>query len=99
MSAPPGVLGVVVWVLCAVSGVTVLGAAAGALLLRTVAERLHLVTLVTSVAGPATGLACALTLGVSTGTAATVVVIALLAATAPVLQTAIARVEREGSAE
>jgi multisubunit Na+/H+ antiporter MnhG subunit len=98
VSAPPGVLGVVVWVLCALSALAVLGAAAGALLLRTVAERLHLVTLVTSVAGPATGLACALTLGVSTGTAAVVVVIALLLATAPVLQTAIARVDREDTA-
>ena len=99
MSAPPGVLGVVVWVLCALSAVAVVGAAGAALLLRTVAERLHLVTLVTSVAGPATGLACALTLGVSTGTAAVVVVVVLLAATAPVLQTGIARVEREGSAQ
>jgi multisubunit Na+/H+ antiporter MnhG subunit len=71
VSAPPGLLGVVVWVLCAVSALAVLGAAAGALLLRTVAERLHLVTLVTSV-------------------------VALLAATAPALQTGIARVEREG---
>lgn len=98
MSAPPGVLGVVVWVLCALSALAVLGAAGGALLLRTVAERLHVVTLVTSVAGPATGLACALTLGVSTGTAAVVVVVALLLATAPVLQTAIARLEREDTA-
>jgi multisubunit Na+/H+ antiporter MnhG subunit len=99
VSAPPGALGVVVWVLCVLSALAVLGAAAGALLLRTVAERLHLVTLVTSVAAPATGLACALTLGVSTGPAAVVVVVALLAATAPVLQTGIARVEREDPAE
>lgn len=99
MSAPPGLLGVVVWVLCAVSALAVIGAAAGALLLRTVAERLHLVTLVSSVAGPATGLACALTLGLSTGTAAVVVVVVLLAVTAPVLQTGIGRVEREGPGE
>lgn len=82
MTAPGGVLGVVVWVLCAVSAVTVVGAGVGALLLETVAERLHLVTSVTSVAGPATGLACALTLGLSTSTAAVVVVVALLAVTA-----------------
>lgn len=96
MSAPPGVLGVVVWALCALVAVAVVGAATAALLLGSVAERLHLVTVVTSVAGPATGLACALTLGLSTSTAAVVVVIVVLAATAPVLQTAIARAERGG---
>lgn len=96
MTAPSGALGVVVWVLCGVSALTVAGAAVGALLLRSVGERLHLVTVVTSVAGPATGLACALTLGVSTSTAAVVLVVVLLAATAPALQTAIARAERGG---
>jgi multisubunit Na+/H+ antiporter MnhG subunit len=94
VSAPPGALGVVVWVLCALSAVLVVGAATVALVLGSVAERLHLVTVVTSVAGPATGLACALALGLSTSTAAVVVVVVLLAATAPVLQTAIARADR-----
>jgi multisubunit Na+/H+ antiporter MnhG subunit len=96
VSAPPGALGVVVWVLCALAALVVVGGAVAALLLRTVAERLHLVTAVTSVAGPATGLACALALGASTSTAAVVVVVVLLAATAPVLQTAIARADRAG---
>jgi multisubunit Na+/H+ antiporter MnhG subunit len=99
VTAPPGALGVVVWALCALAAVAVAGAAGAALVLGSVAERLHLVTVVTSVAGPATGLACALALGASTSTAAVVVVVVLLAATAPVLQTAIARADREGRQE
>jgi multisubunit Na+/H+ antiporter MnhG subunit len=85
---------VVVVLLLAVAAVVTAASATAALVVADLPSRLHLVTPVTAVAGPALGLAAALTLGWSTATAAVVVVVVLLAATAPVLQTAIARAAR-----
>jgi multisubunit Na+/H+ antiporter MnhG subunit len=85
---------VVVVVLIALAAVVTALSATAALVVDDLAGRLHLVTPVTGVAGPALGLAAALTLGWSTATAGVVLVVVLLAATAPVLQTAIARAGR-----
>lgn len=94
VSAPPGALGVVVWVLLGIAAVVVVGSCAGALLLPDLLDRLHLITPLTSVAGPAVGLACALVEGWTPSTAGVLLVVALLAGTAPVLQSAIARTAR-----
>ena len=85
---------VAVVVLLAVAAMAAVGSAVAALLVDDLASRLHLVTPVTGIAGPALGLAAALTLGWTTATATVVLVVVLLAGTAPVLQTAIARAGR-----
>ena len=84
--------------LLGVAALVVVGSCAGALLLDDLLDRLHLVTPLTSVAGPAVGLACALVEGWTPSTAGVVVVVGLLAVTAPVLQSAIARTARPARA-
>lgn len=91
MTAPPGSLGVVVWVLLSAAAVLVVASSVGALLVRELLGRLHLLTPVTSVAGPLIGVSCALTQGWTTSTAGVLVVVGLLAVTGPVLSAAIAR--------
>lgn len=85
---------VVVAVLVGLAAVVAAGSAVAALVVDDLPGRLHLVTPLTAVSGPALGLGAALTLGWSTATAAVVVIVVLLAGTAPVLQTAIARAAR-----
>jgi multisubunit Na+/H+ antiporter MnhG subunit len=82
---------VAVWVLLSVAGVVVAGSSVGALLVGEFLGRLHLLTPVTSVAGPLIGVACALTLGWSTSTAGVLVIVVLLTVTGPALQAAVAR--------
>jgi multisubunit Na+/H+ antiporter MnhG subunit len=96
VTAPAGALGVAVWVLLSVAAVVVLGSSVGVLLVRELLARLHLLSPVTSVAGPLIGVACALTLGWSTSTAGVLVIVVLLAVTGPVLQAAVARAATVG---
>ncbi|WP_018335062.1 monovalent cation/H(+) antiporter subunit G [Actinomycetospora chiangmaiensis] len=84
---------VVIWVLVALACLVVIGVCVGAFLVSTTAERLHVVTPLTTVAGPLLGLACVLSLGVSTSSLGVLVIVVLLAVAAPVLQVALARTD------
>ena len=75
-----------------VAGVLVaVGSAAGALVARDLRVRLHFLTPVTSVAGPLVGAAVVVDAGWGSAAIQTVVVVALLALTGPVLAAATGR--------
>jgi multicomponent Na+:H+ antiporter subunit G len=68
----------------------------GALWLPSVRDRIHFLTPVTSLAGPLVGAALALANGWSTTTGQVLLIVALLAVTGPVLQTATGRLTTRG---
>lgn len=73
-------------------------ACAAALLTRSVYVRLHFLTPVTSLAGPMIGIGLAIDQGVSLTSGLDLLIVGLLAATGPVLESATGRVaaQREG---
>lgn len=81
--------------LLAAGVLVVVASAVGAAVLRDVRARLHLLTPVTSVAGPLLGLAVALDGGWTASTGQVLVVVALLAVTGPVLGSATGRLLAE----
>jgi hypothetical protein len=87
---PSGPLGVGVWALLVLAVLVVVASAVGLLATRQGYARLHLMTPVTTVAGPALGLALALTNGFGLVTASVLVTVAVLALTGAALQVAMA---------
>jgi uncharacterized membrane protein YoaK (UPF0700 family) len=67
------------------------GCAAAAVLVRAVADRLHLLAPVTVIAGPLIGVAVAIRLGGGTATASVVLIVVLLGVIGAVLQAALGR--------
>lgn len=81
----------VIHILLGVGLLVAVASAVVAVAVRDVRVRLHLLTPVTSVTGPLVGLALAVQNGWSAATAQILVVVALLAVTGPVLQSATGR--------
>lgn len=98
MSAASGIPHLVALALLAAGLLVVLLSAAAAFGLRGTRNRLHVVTPVTSVAGPLIGLALAVEDGWTLATAQVLVVVLILAVTGPVMAMAIGRADaqREG---
>jgi hypothetical protein len=83
---------VAVWILLGLAVLVAVPCAVAAAVVRDLTARLHLLAPVTAVAGPAVAVAAGVSQGwTPTTTAAAFLIVALLAATGPVLTTAIAR--------
>jgi multicomponent Na+:H+ antiporter subunit G len=89
---------VITWILLGLGTVVTVACAVGALLVRDFYRRLHFLTPITSLGGPLTGMALAVTNGWTLPTAMTLFTIVLLGITGPVLAAATGRVaaQRDG---